>query len=176
MNDALWRAKRMDMDWIATIDIDEYVTLYNGTKVEGNSLKEYFESVEKSRLGFNISSVQMESLPYGNKFNIKKKEDLEIDYIYRNNVSLEGKFPGGREKHFLHVKHVSAVNTHYIKENGSMHNEIPRILRINHYRLPQDGIFKGSHNIAEDTLLRDSFRDAIQNDIRSEVAATSSLS
>ena len=165
----------MDMDWIATIDIDEYVTLYNGTKVEHNSLKDYFKSLDKLRWGLNISSIEMKSLPFGAAVNIEKEKDgkeLVIDFVHRNNMDVDDETFHKQKKHFrakqfLHVKHVSGIDTHYINENKERHHELASILRVNHYKNPEKhGVYRASSdNLIEDTLLRDSFRDAIQNEI-----------
>ena len=174
MNDALWRAKRMNMDWIATIDIDEYITLYNGTNEVGdNTLKEYLEESKKLR-NYRVTSIEMKSVPFGSNLEIEngaEEKDLVIDHIYRNNVGIDdSEFHDNlylwHHKQFMRVEAVSSVNTHYVNEKRLVHHELASILRVNHYKkMKRKGIYRYSGDLIKDTLLRDSFRDAIANDI-----------
>ena len=175
MNDALWRAKRMDMDWIATIDVDEYITLYNGTKLEPNSLNEYFKSLKKVKLYNEMASVEMKSVPFGTNLKIeeqKNRKDLVIDHVYRNNMDVDDEEFHRNKRHwhhkqFLHVKNVFGINTHYFNEHKKV-KEFASILRINHYNNPESGLYRASGDLVKDTSLRDSFR----NDIITEIQST----
>merc|ERR1711966_248671 len=102
--DALWRAKRLGVEWIANIDIDEYIAVRGG-KTSGKPLAEYFHALRESlALKRPIASIQLASVPFGlnnSEFKRKEKKRVVIDHVYRKNIHLEDSTFRRRRKHFL---------------------------------------------------------------------------
>ena len=87
--DALYRAKRLGFEWLATIDIDEYLVLNNG-KSAGTTkpLKEYFHSLKESSVPHNsIQSIRLTSVPFGS--GQKQVQELYIDHVYRRFIDID---------------------------------------------------------------------------------------
>jgi hypothetical protein len=167
MNDALWRAKRMGMNWIATIDLDEYIVVHGGEK--GMSLQKYFGS---NNITQGYAAIRMNSIPFGlgrdEKGTTNATKTLVIDYVYRADTDMNGHIRD-REKLFLNPWYAKALDTHYLRSgpNKRIYWEKPSNLRINHYRNPSSGVFKaGSKNLTRDSLLMDGFHDVIIAEIR----------
>lgn len=168
MNDALWRAKRMGMDWITPIDLDEYIVIHDGDK--DMSLQKYFESLDISIRDY--AAIRMNSIPFGlgrdqiRTVNATKK--LVIDYVHRIDIDIE-QHRKDREKLFLNPRYAKAVDTHYLGSgpNKRIYWEKGNILRINHYKNPSNGVFKaGGKNLTVDSKLMDGFHDIVVTEVR----------
>ena len=167
-NDALYRAKRLGFEWLATIDIDEYLVLNNG-KSAGTTkpLKEYFHSLKESSVPHNsIQSVRLTSVPFGS--DQKQAQELLIDHVYRRFIDIDDEhyIRKGRWKHILNVKLATAINIHYIV--GKSHVDRASVIRINHYKKPEVyGVFQSNGNLTKETWFRDNFRSVIENEMKS---------
>lgn len=171
MNDALWRAKRLGIDWIATIDLDEFIVVDDGISL--NALPQYFQN--KSGIGISKkSAIQMNSIPFGNNASDAEqgvKKELTLDYVYRRNISIDD-YPMNRHKLFLNPKHAKGVNTHYLG-GGPRRRILPAKaskLRLNHYRRPENGVFYlEGDNVRHDSKLKDTFYDVVLASTRASI-------
>ena len=171
MNDALWRAKRLGIDWIATIDLDEYVVVNNGISL--NALPQYFQN--KSEIGISKkTAIKMNSIPFGNNASDAEqgvKKELSLDYEYRRNISIDD-YPMNRLKLFLNPAHAKGVNTHYLG-GGPRRRILPAKaskLRVNHYRRPEKGVFYlQGDNVRHDPTLKDTFYDVVLASTRASI-------
>eukprot|EP00557_Chaetoceros_sp_GSL56_P012045 CAMPEP_0176479534 /NCGR_PEP_ID=MMETSP0200_2-20121128/1793_1 /TAXON_ID=947934 /ORGANISM="Chaetoceros sp., Strain GSL56" /LENGTH=532 /DNA_ID=CAMNT_0017875589 /DNA_START=262 /DNA_END=1860 /DNA_ORIENTATION=+ len=107
-NDALWRAKRMRLDWLAIVDLDEYIYCSvpwnsqnssrdsysndihthknNGTILSGK-LKQYLamKQMEYNLLD-NYGAVEMNSVPFGRNVNVDI--DMDVDSATTTTTSV----------------------------------------------------------------------------------------
>jgi Domain of unknown function. len=175
-NDALWRAKRMRLDWLAIIDLDEYIfcgvssissrniTSYKGISGE---LKHYLamKQIENNLLE-KFGAVEMNSVPFGRNVDVEPdmKNDshkhnshhdgsqLLMDYTWRQKGD-PNTFPFRRMKLIVNPLKVTSVNIHYIgggdRAGVQVWSAPANDLRINHYRTPQDGVYDQNHGQLE---------------------------
>jgi len=169
--DAIWRARRMGMRWIAMNDIDEYIAVAPspGTKIINTnatetikpigSLSRYLAKLETTNpLIRSVGGIEMNSIPFGcnmqknkrNKFVCNKNEtkDILIDYV-SHSLADHSSYPRGRMKMLVNPKKVTKYNIHSIGGSSERlsRNEIrfkspADELRINHYKQADKGVFQ----------------------------------
>jgi len=159
-NDALWRAKRMGLDWMAFTDVDELVDL-------GSSpLKTYLADF-KAKYGGKYVGLFLRSVPYGKNIENETKPELLIDYTWRQDLNLTKDCCRARNKLIMDVAKASVVSLHYHGFGRLFIPETTDELRVNHYKRKDDGVFNmkyhylGPPHIIEDTRLRDKYRKGI---------------
>jgi len=101
-NDALYRAHRMNLEWMAFIDLDEVVVLgapgahapSNATVsnlMEGSSsrpLQKYLVDF-KAKYGHEYGAMFLQSVPFGKNIQETETElELQIDYTWRQDLNL----------------------------------------------------------------------------------------
>jgi hypothetical protein len=78
-NDALWRAKRMGMEWLAIIDLDEYIVCGNqqqrnmssvAKSATGGELKQYLTNKFEDEILETFGAIEMNSVPFGHNTGI----------------------------------------------------------------------------------------------------------
>jgi len=145
-NDALWRAKRMGMEWIVPSDFDEYV-VFNPpkSKIDDNSsqiipsfdqrehdqgavsvsdidtLPKFLKTFQRG-VGGRFVGIQMNSIPFGSNKNVEDVKntpiDLSMDYVWRQRGIVESNFRS-RYKLILNVTEATSVNIHYLGGSSS---------------------------------------------------------
>ena len=111
----LCRAKRMGIDWIAAIGVDEFITVYHAEKPDDGNLPltHYFDKLGESN---DYASIALNSISYGSNFTKEDpQKELLIDYVYTKNVwkglDAERLY---RHKQFLNVKLATGIATFYL--------------------------------------------------------------
>ena len=79
--DALWRAKRMDMDWMAFVDLDEFVVCLNHASVIPN-VKEFLKPFQET-YGQQFSGVFLKSIPFGRNMELPHPGNMMLNYTWR---------------------------------------------------------------------------------------------
>ena len=185
--DAIWRARRMGMRWIAMNDIDEYIAVAPspGTKIINTnatetikpigSLSRYLAKLETTNpLIRSVGGIEMNSIPFGcnmqknkrNQFVCNKNEtkDILIDYVSHSLADHS------RSKMLVNPKKVTTYNIHYIGGSSERlsRNEIrfkspADELRINHYKQAYKGVFgwKRTQPLQNDSYLMDNYHDLL---------------
>ena len=131
-----------------------------------NALPQYFQNNQSDIDISKYTAIQMNSIPFGNNASDAKqgakKEELSLDYVYRRNISIDD-YPMNRHKLFLNPKHAKGVNTHYLgggPRRNVLHAKASE-LRLNHYRVPENGVFQARGVVTQDPRLKDTFYDIV---------------
>jgi len=175
-NDALWRARQMELDWLALIDVDEYIQVshpHNSGKETKNlpaigALAIYLASFDDKSL--ERKSLQMNSIPYGRNIELEDEntpKPLLMDYVWRRSGEAND-VRWSRHKQIVNVEKVTSVNIHYVGGGDNSNYKIDaNELRINHYKNPHIGVyntFAGLFKPSElgmDRSLRDTYHDLV---------------
>jgi len=182
-NDALWRAKRMGLEWMAFVDMDEMIVLgtsaqrnvpmSNLTAIRSSSspLQTYLADFKAKRISKRQDGILLRSVPVGKNNSNETKPELMIDYTWRQNLNLTMDCCRSRRKMIVDVNKVDMVNIHFIGKGGKNGKLfIPKTsdeLHVNHYKGKDNGVFNmkyhwlGPPHIIEDTRLRDQYRDRV---------------
>jgi hypothetical protein len=173
-NDALWRARRMGLEWMAFPDLDELVVLGNSALHSNISftsttpLKSYLADY-KATHGDKYTGIFLRSVPYGKNVHETKKPELMIDYTWRQNLNLTLHCCYARNKLILDVHKNNAVSLHFEASDGK-NLFVPKTtdeLHVNHYKKRDMGVFNMKHkwlrppDIIDDTRLRDEYRNRV---------------
>jgi hypothetical protein len=186
MNDALWRAKRMDLDWLAVIDIDEYIYIPFDQKQRGNehgngtgtSLPRSLSSYLANQNNMGCSAIEMASVPFGSNLSIDNdgEQELLMDYVYRRKFNTNST-KRHRVKLIVDVKDVTSINIHYVGgDNGTrkcryFHSKVEDI-RLNHYKNPDKGVFneeKVDTELEIDRSLMDGYHSLVMDELKKEI-------
>lgn len=168
-NDALWRAKRMGLDWMAFPDVDELVVVGefpHSNHLTSSPLKTYLADF-KAKHGDKYVGLFLRSVPFGKNIDKKTKPELLIDYTWRQDLNLTKDCCGARHKLILDVDKAVGVNIHFYGKGPLFNPKSADELRVNHYKRKDDGVFNMKYqwlrppNIIEDTRLRDKYRNGI---------------
>ena len=140
-NDALWRAKRMGLEWIVPIDFDEYVeitpptpTMHEGLSAHvspshtdndidadmNTTFPNFIKSI-KNAMGDEYVGMQMKSLPFGGNIQDQKQKgtagketELTMDNVWHEKGVLDSKV-NRRYKLILNVTDTTSIyNLHYL--------------------------------------------------------------
>jgi len=128
-NDALWRAKRMGLEWMAFVDMDEMIVL--GTSAQTNvpisnltairpsssPLQTYLADFRANH-GKKQDGILLRSVAVGKNNSNKTKPDLMIDYTWRQNLNLTMDCCRSRNKMIVDVNKVDTVAIHYVGRGG----------------------------------------------------------
>jgi hypothetical protein len=116
--DCLSKLKKTDIDWCASIDMDEYINLKG-------DIKQYIQSLDK-----NIKYISMGQVRFGSRFTNMDKLVTQInDREIKDIPSHEG------PKYLYSIQHTIIVNIHSCKVNGSKICPTQDIICINHYKI-----------------------------------------
>lgn len=176
-NEALWRARRLGLDWMAFVDLDELVVLCNASKYKtyhatnGNGpIKTYLEDFTANYGNSNFLGIFLQSVPFGRNIEIdpSSTKELLMDYTWRENSSLYTDWWEARNKLIVKVKEVTSVNIHYIGVGGDLYKPHVTELRVNHYKEKDRGVFNRQRDwlhakadILEDKQLQYDYRDRV---------------
>jgi Glycosyltransferase family 92 len=183
-NECLYRAKRMNIEWMTVHDTDEFIVLDDSeeTKKQGNmpgssltsptaaatSIKEFLALfVSSPAWNDKYGAVQLNSIPFGRN---PKKEDMNVslenrlllDWTWRSNMSL-AEYPIARYKVIVRPINVHYVNIHYI-HSGKQPMLIPaNVLRLHHYKNADKSVLQASKKLGllQDSWFRQRYRDNI---------------
>jgi len=173
MNDALFRAKRMGLEWLLNTDIDEYLFLneeansFHDMNNSSSLLVQYMEGFSCT----SIEEIELNSIPFGGGTNTT----LVIDHDFRKKQDLkDASF--SRWKIFANVSSAPSLHIHNI-DAGDRRNVLRAPtdqLRINHYKHPDMGVFVGGwrsggaqgsilgqDKIIQDSTMKDRFHDVL---------------
>lgn len=172
-NEALWRARRLGLDWMAFVDLDELVVLCNASKYEtfhdtnGNGpIKTYLKDFAVY-YGQLYLGIFLQSVPFGRNIEIDptSTKELLMDYTWRENASLYTDWWEARNKLIVNIKEVTSVNIHYMGVGGELYKANVTELRVNHYKEKERGVFNRQRDwlhamgdILEDTQLQRDYR------------------
>mmetsp|Transcript_1878 Transcript_1878/g.3402 ORF Transcript_1878/g.3402 Transcript_1878/m.3402 type:complete len:510 (-) Transcript_1878:2414-3943(-) len=178
-NEALWRARRLGLDWMAFVDLDELVFLANASDydsyhaVNNNSgdgpIKTYLHDFA-ANYGNAYLGIFLQSVPFGRNIQSdpSSTKELLMDYTWRENSSLYTDWWEARNKLIVNVKEVTSVNIHYIGVGGELYKAHVTKLRVNHYKDKDRGVFNRQRDwlsskgeIIEDTTLPNDYRDKV---------------
>jgi hypothetical protein len=168
-NDALWRAKRLGLDWMAFPDLDELVVVGKSTysnHLSSGPLKTYLANF-KATHGDKYYGLLLRSVPYGKNIENETRPELLIDYTWRQDRNLTTDIFRARRKVIVDVHKVNTVNIHYHGHGRLFIPESPEELCINHYKKKDAGVYNtfngwlSGRAIIEDTRLRDEYRHRI---------------
>jgi len=179
-NDALYRASRMGLEWMAFLDLDEIVVLGAGagagahsnlteTRDSSHPLQNYLTDF-KATHGDEYGAIFLQSVPFGRSDEGETELELQIDYTWRQDLNLSSNACcRSRNKLLLEVPKAISINIHYYLADRRPKMYYPNAdeLRINHYKNKDRGVFNMRHrylgppDIMEDTQLRDQYRDRI---------------
>lgn len=175
--DALWRARRMGLDWMAFPDIDELVVLganavshstISNLTVTASPLQTYLTDFS-TKHGDAYAAIMLPSVPFGRNIKNETKPELLIDYTWRLTLNPSNNSFLARNKLLVNVRRVNAVGIHYYVGDGHK-IYTPKTadqLRVNHYKKKETGVWNLKHkyvgppNIVEDTQFRDEYRDRV---------------
>jgi len=170
-NDALYRASRMGLEWMAFIDLDEVVvlgpgaagsgvgvhskdvtgTLTNSTETESSApppLLHTYLADFKAAHSDGYGAMFLQSVPFGKNIQETETElELQIDYTWREkgiNMSTKDCCKS-RNKLLINVRKAASVNIHYFATIGGDGTKtyFPTAdeLRVNHYKKKEQGVF-----------------------------------
>ena len=140
-NDALWRAKRMGLEWIAPIDFDEYIeitsptpTMHGGLSAHvspshtnydidadmNTTFPNFIKSI-KNAMGDEYVGMKIKSLPFGGNIQDQKQKgtagketELTMDNVWHQKGILDSKV-SRRYKLILNVTDTTSIyNLHYL--------------------------------------------------------------
>lgn len=171
--DALWRAKRMDMDWMAFVDLDEFVVCLNHASVIPN-VKEFLKPFQETYGQF--SGVLLKSIPFGRNMELPHPGNKMLNYTWRPKSDPEAMT--NRNKLIVDVKEVDAVFIHYVKSGKHRCYKcglgIPlfqpsyKDISVIHYKWAENGVFNtrtgvitATKDLVEDTKFRDDVMDIV---------------
>jgi hypothetical protein len=177
-NDALWRARRLGLDWMAFVDLDELVVLTNASKyntyheTHGNGpMKSYMTEFAKKIVTDGLYlGIFLQSVPFGRNIESdpNSTKELLLDYTWRENASLYTDWWEARNKLIVDVKRVTSVNIHYMGIGGDLYKANVTELRVNHYKERDRGVFNrqkewlhAKGDIIEDTQLVDDYHSKV---------------
>ena len=195
-NDALWRAKRMGMDWFGALDSDEYIQIPSSKQHSFNDTLGVFAKdglkpsdidtiprylqIFREQLGNRYLGIRMNSIPFGKGFNETSFDHL-IEYTWRPAGDI-GKIPMQRWKLLLNVTCNDYVEIHYQHKGPACPKHSNRAvwtpnandLHFNHYKLPFRGvsrkgdkaIIKDPNKVEQDTSLADAYGDKLLTEAR----------
>lgn len=185
MTDMVWRARRLKMNWLANVDIDEFIwvngTLYPDKKplhtfLNTNPIPDKYGAFELNSIPFGGNSTNSSSSISKNQKHEEQEDEgkgggapgeggyhhdksLVMEYVYRQNRDVKT-FPRKRYKIIIDTtKIVTAISCHYIG-GGSSKNAYPLdadVMRVNHYKLPKNGVFNTLYSfLPPSQVMRDS--------------------
>ena len=188
-NDALWRAKRLGLEWIVLSDVDEYIEVippkskasndlpqipsFGGQAVSVSDMETLPKFLKKTFpqnvVGEKIVRIQLNSsIPFGRNQNAEKEnavKELSMDYKWRQQGILDSNI-SSRYKLIINVTEATSVNIHYLggssRGNKDLWTPPSRELRINHYKKPDRGVFNHKHGVL----------DPAKNEIERETSLT----
>ncbi|GFH61179.1 hypothetical protein CTEN210_17655 [Chaetoceros tenuissimus] len=174
-NDALWRAKRMNMDWMVFIDLDELV-VFESHKGEIPNVKDYLNHFKRTYKE-KYSGLYLKSVPHGQNIEFPYQGNMILNYTWRPKGDIE-EYSIHRGKIIVDVDKVDAVAIHEIlsgkRRFGDKSLLIPscKDIRINHYKNPELGAFSvyrrkkyfsTSKDLEESTVIRDEMINIVLN-------------
>jgi hypothetical protein len=120
--DCLERLKRDSIDWCASIDIDEFITINSG---KNDNIKDYINNLNK-----DVATVKISQLRFDSRFNNLNKPILTIDKNEFNDLDEHHS-----NKYIYKVANTYELSVH--DSNGTGKKLHPRIdeLCFNHYKL-----------------------------------------
>jgi hypothetical protein len=175
----LYLAKKLKLDWIAQLDVDEYLVVSDSEILKKHKeasasgiedfpvLKELLSSVPSHD---RIGGVAAQSVPFGRNVELEPppteeqlKTRLLLDYVWRSDADIR-KFPWKRHKQIVNVRTVTYFSIHFI-HGGKLEKRMdPDRLRLHHFKRADDmGVFRSSFHkgLVQDTVLRDNFREPL---------------
>jgi hypothetical protein len=168
MNDCVYMTRRMAIDWVAMIDVDEYIfveptTNSNSTTLQTALLDDYQEQHS------SIGALQLNSFSFGDGPTIttstnqnKTTHPLVMDYVYRQQLQIQSK-ARFRVKNIINPQTVDYINVHYIVEGKQVIGVNASTVRIQHYKHPWLGPHRSGPPAKwiQDTVLRDRYRETV---------------
>lgn len=145
-NDCLAKLKQTDIDWCASIDIDEYIVLKDTT------LKDYISSLDPM-----VYCCMISEQCYDSRFNnigipvvsINKKE------INRLNKPISDKF-------LYNIKKTTSLNIHSCNGNGKVINTRLNGIWFNHYKIDFNNP-DNTYNTVENNMNSDIIKSIVNN-------------
>ncbi len=126
--------KNNNIDWCASIDIDEFIVIKNG---EGDNIKNYINNLDNEITYINLGQIRFDS-----RFNnlnklITKINKAEIDIFDRNHSN----------KYIYKVNNTFDLGVHHCKGNGKLIRPPLDEICFNHYKLNLHSNYKEINNI-----------------------------
>ena len=145
-NHCLKKLKIDKVDWCASIDMDEYITITN------------FDNISKyiSSLSPSIQNIRMGQILFDSRFNNLDKLVTEITDSYTNRINR-----GDGNKNIFNVESTIKVDVHSVTTNGgNCKHHVPAVTEIwfNHYKLNMGNNYKHVNNIHQNIKMnKDTF-------------------
>lgn len=120
--DCLERLKRDSIDWCASIDIDEFITINSG---KNNNIKDYINNLNE-----DVATVKISQLRFDSRFNNLNKPILTIDKGELNDLDAHHS-----NKYIYKVSNTYELSIHDSKCSGKKIHPSIHELCFNHYKL-----------------------------------------
>jgi Glycosyltransferase family 92 len=166
----IYHAKRLGMEWITTIDVDEYIWV-NVTDYHQHDfpLKRYL--LEHHDEFDNVAGLTMNSISFG-RHNDEPPPTANVSQPLMNYVWRPATSKWQRFKQIYHVPNVLVPEVHSVKGKGGslqLHD-----VYLHHYKTPWKGVFKSAQRtVVKDTRLRDLYYDRVI--LPSKAASTTTM-
>ena len=170
---ALWmmlcRAKRMGIDWIAAIGVDEFITVYHAEKPDDGNLPltHYFDKLGESN---DYASIALNSIPM--VVILPKKIPKRNCWLITFTQKMYGKVWTRSDFIDINSSWMSSLprgSLHFIWfENCQERLWFQKIVsfELTHYKTPKKGMYRsGKTKIMKHTALRDHYPSAIKSEI-----------
>ena len=145
-NHCLKKLKIDKVDWCASIDMDEYITITNF-----DNISKYISSLPPS-----IQNIKMGQILFDSRFNNLDKLVTEITDSYTNRINR-----GDGNKNIFNVESTIKVDVHSVTTNGgNCKHHVPAVTEIwfNHYKLNMGNNYKHVNNIHQNIKMnKDTF-------------------
>jgi len=165
----IYRMKRLNLDWVVTTDVDEYIYVNLTQKEQSNQtkavpvLQKFLATVDDYE---NIGALQMSSIFFGRNILVEPENTtypLLIDFVWRKKKNYLT-----RQKLIYNPRNAKSVGVHFLW-NGGYIKKATSELYMHHYKNSHSGVFDpktlkpctSEIPILKDSNLVDKYRDKI---------------
>lgn len=121
-HDCLHKLKETDIQWCASIDIDEFIILNNGNNT---NIKQFLESLD-----CKITNIMISQFRFDSRFNNLNKLILTINKTEFDDIDRYDS-----PKYIYNVQHTNKLNVHFNESDVFTINPDRNIIRFNHYKI-----------------------------------------
>jgi hypothetical protein len=175
----IFKAKRHNLQWVTTTDVDEYISVIATNNTVSNSSSSSSSSVSVPPLRAlldtfppsmtpDLGSLMLKSIPFGRNALVEPENQtftLQMDYVFRSPNA-----PWNRMKNIFRPQMAWTVSVHKLVADGKTIKLDPQTqASLYHFKLPHEGVFRGRGRrgaldpkmLVLDTALRDQYRDRV---------------
>lgn len=168
----LYHFKRLGLEWMVTLDVDEYVWVSPASQTQQpkDLLKEFLNQYSNDT---ELGALTMWSIPFGSSqvpppkrqrlLTPNTSSTFLLDYIHRRPFFSIRRGIMDRQKLWYHVPVATDVTIHALRHGGREQVVPMDVMRIQHYKEPHWGVFQATsvEELETDASLRNLYYEQV---------------